>query len=73
MAARDFMRTTPSCHIRTIKTGRMVYDYRRKTHHPPQAIVLGLQLKGHWLQQAGFNIDAPRHHSGDARVFGVNN
>ncbi|PUA28741.1 MAG: hypothetical protein B0W54_09985 [Cellvibrio sp. 79] len=59
MARRDSTNTTPPCHIRKIKTGCITYDYRRKTHYPPQATVPWLQLKGHWLQQAGFNIDAP--------------
>lgn len=46
------------CHIRKVKTGRMVYDYHRKTQYPPQATVPWLQLKGHWLEQAGFTIDS---------------
>jgi hypothetical protein len=37
----------------------MVYDYHRKTQYPPQATVPWLQLKGHWLEQAGFNVDTP--------------
>jgi toxic protein SymE len=59
MARRDSTQATPPCHIRRIKTGRIMYDYRRKTHYPPQATVPWLQLKGHWLEQAGFNIDSP--------------
>jgi toxic protein SymE len=37
----------------------MVYNYRRKTHYPPQATVPWLQLKGYWLAQAGFTVDSP--------------
>jgi len=37
----------------------MVYDYRRKTKQPSQAKVPWLQLKGHWLEKAGFEIDTP--------------
>jgi toxic protein SymE len=35
----------------------MVYEYRRKTKDNSQAKVPWLQLKGHWLDQAGFSID----------------
>ena len=34
MAARDSTQAPPSCHIRKIKTGRIIYDYRRKTQQP---------------------------------------
>lgn len=37
--------------------GQMLYEYRRKDHS--QARVPWLQLKGHWLDQAGFAIDVP--------------
>jgi hypothetical protein len=43
MAARDFMRTTTPCHIRTIKTGRMVYDYRRKTRYPSNRALVAIK------------------------------
>jgi toxic protein SymE len=59
MTARDSAQATSPCHIRKIKTGRIIYDYRRKTQQPPQAMVPWLQLKGHWLEQAGFAIDSP--------------
>ena len=59
MATRKSTQATPPCHTRQIKIGRMVYDYQRKKHHPPQATVPWLQLKGHWLEQAGFTIDSP--------------
>jgi hypothetical protein len=35
----------------------MMYDYRRKDRS--QAKVLWLQLKGHWLEKAGFGVDLP--------------
>lgn len=35
----------------------MIYDYKRKTVNDTQAEVPWLQLKGHWLEQAGFGID----------------
>lgn len=59
MARRDSTQATPPCHIRKIKTGCITYDYRRKTQYPPQATVPWLQLKGHWLEQAGFTINTP--------------
>jgi endo-1,4-beta-D-glucanase Y len=37
----------------------MVHEYRRKTQNNSQAKVPWLQLKGHWLDQAGFSIDTP--------------
>lgn len=49
----------------------MVYDYRRKTQYPPQATVPWLQLKGHWLEQAGFTINTPVTIRVMQGVFGV--
>ncbi|WP_084128005.1 SymE family type I addiction module toxin [Cellvibrio mixtus] len=57
--AHHNLRATPPCHIRKIKTGKVIYDYRRKHQYPQQATVPWLQLKGDWLQQAGFGINAP--------------
>lgn len=37
--------------------GQMLYDYWRKDRS--QARVPWLQLKGHWLDKAGFGIDVP--------------
>jgi toxic protein SymE len=59
MAIRNSTQATPPCHTRKIKVGYMIYDYQRKNHRPPQATVPWLQLKGHWLEKAGFTIDAP--------------
>ena len=42
-----------------VKIGSILYDYRRKHAHPPQATVPWLQLKGHWLARAGFTVDTP--------------
>lgn len=58
MTRRDSTEVPPPCHIRKIKIGRIIYDYRRKTKYPPQALVPWLQLRGHWLAHAGFNIDS---------------
>jgi len=59
MARRDSTPATTPCHIRRIKTWSMVYDYRRRTQYPLQATVPWLQLKEHWLEQAGFTINTP--------------
>ena len=47
----------PVCHVRRIKMGQTLYEYRRKDQS--QARVPWLQLKGHWLERAGFEIGAP--------------
>jgi hypothetical protein len=57
MAKAKSTQVTPVCHTRRIKTGQMIYDYRRKDRS--QAKVPWLQLKGHWLDKAGFAIDVP--------------
>lgn len=57
MAKAKSTQVTPVCHTRLIKTGQMTYDYRRKDRS--QAKVPWLQLKGHWLEKAGFGIDVP--------------
>ncbi|WNO11316.1 SymE family type I addiction module toxin [Teredinibacter sp. KSP-S5-2] len=59
MATSEPTKAKPICHIRQIKTGSMIYDYHRKTQNNSQAKVPWLQLKGHWLDQAGFSIDTP--------------
>lgn len=58
MAGRKSTQAKPVCHTRQVKIGRMFYDYQRKTMEGSQAEVPWLQLKGHWLQQAGFGIDS---------------
>ena len=59
MAKRDSTQAIPTCHTKQIKIGHMVQDYRRKTQNNSQAKVPWLQLRGHWLDQAGFSIDTP--------------
>ena len=57
MATAKCTQAAPVCHTRRIKMGQMMYDYRRKDRS--QAKVPWLQLRGHWLDQAGFGIDVP--------------
>ncbi|MFV0477650.1 MAG: SymE family type I addiction module toxin [Parahaliea sp.] len=57
MATAKCTQAAPVCHTRRIKMGQMLYDYRRKDRS--QARVPWLQLRGHWLEQAGFAIDVP--------------
>ena len=57
MAKAKCTQAAPVCHTQHIKTGRMIYDYRRKDRS--QATMPWLQLKGHWLDKAGFAIDVP--------------
>lgn len=57
MAKAKSTQITPVCHTRRIKIGQMMYYYRRKDQS--QAKVPWLQLKGHWLDKAGFAIDMP--------------
>jgi len=57
MPKQHSTQTIPICHTRQIKTGSIIYDYRRKDNS--QAKVPWLQLKGHWLVRAGFSIDTP--------------
>ena len=46
---------------RQIKVTKTYYDYRLKEQSPFSGArpIPWLQLKGHWLQQAGFEIDMP--------------
>ena len=59
MTTGNSTQTTSIRHIKKIKTGHFTYEYRRKTQQHTQAKVPWLQLKGHWLDQAGFAIDTP--------------
>ena len=47
--------------IRQIKVTKTYYDYRLKEQPNSSGSrpIPWLQLKGHWLQQAGFEIDTP--------------
>lgn len=55
------LRKSKICGERFIKVNQSYYDYRLKT----QSLYTGsrpipcLQMKGHWLQQAGFEINTP--------------
>ena len=46
---------------RRIKVNQIHYDYRTKQQSPSSGnrAVPWIQMKGHWLQQAGFEIDTP--------------
>jgi toxic protein SymE len=61
MAKRDSTQANPVCHIRQIKVTKTFYEYRLKDQPPNAAArpIPWVQLKGHWLQQAGFTIDTP--------------
>ena len=61
MAKRDSTQAKTVCHTRQIKVTRTYYDYRLKDQPSNTGArpIPWLQLKGHWLQQAGFEIDAP--------------
>jgi len=58
MTKRNSTQTSPICHTRHLKIGSMLYEYRRKTQNNTQAEVPWLQLKGHWLREAGFDSQA---------------
>lgn len=46
---------------RQIKVTKTHYDYKLKEQSPNSGArpISWLQLKGHWLQRAGFEIDTP--------------
>ena len=46
---------------RHIKVNQIHYDYRTKQQPPNSGCrsVPWIQMKGHWLRQAGFEIDTP--------------
>ena len=58
MAGCESSKVKPVCHVRQVKMGRMIYEYKRKTANNTQAEVPWLRLKGHWLQEAGFGINS---------------
>lgn len=50
------------CGERRIKVNQTHYDYKPKGDAGPYRVnraVPWVQLKGYWLEQAGFNIDTP--------------
>jgi len=48
-----------SCHERHIKVTQIHYEYRTKDQSPGSGSrsVPWIQMKGHWLRQAGFEIN----------------
>ena len=50
-----------SCEERYIKVSKSHYEYRTKNQslHSGNRSVPWIQMKGHWLRQAGFEIDTP--------------
>ena len=51
-------RTKPFPQARTLKVCTTHYDYRLKDGRLPRPVPW-IQLKGYWLEQAGFSIDTP--------------
>lgn len=53
--------TKNSCQERQIKVTRAYYDYKPKDASPYQSGQYRpwIQLKGKWLEQAGFSVDTP--------------
>ncbi|MCU7904828.1 MAG: type I toxin-antitoxin system SymE family toxin [Candidatus Thiodiazotropha sp. (ex Epidulcina cf. delphinae)] len=49
------------CEQRYIKVNAIHYEYRTKqqSSHSASRAVPWIQMKGHWLDQAGFSIDTP--------------
>lgn len=52
---------TTSKQQRQIKVREAYYEYRTKDQSPGSGcrLVPQIQIKGHWLKQAGFNINSP--------------
>ena len=55
------LRKSKTCHERFIKVTQIHYEYRTKDQSPNSGCrsVPWIQMKGHWLRQAGFEIDTP--------------
>ena len=55
------LRKSKICAERTIKVNQTYYEYRTKDQSPNSACrpVPWIQMKGHWLKAAGFEIDTP--------------
>ena len=55
------LRKSKSCEERYIKVNQTYYEYRTKEQHRYSSCrsVPTIQMKGHWLKQAGFEIDTP--------------
>jgi hypothetical protein len=55
------LRKSKSCEERYIKVNETHYEYRTKDQSPCSGCrtVPTIQMKGHWLQKAGFEINTP--------------
>lgn len=55
------LRKCKICEQRYIKVNAIYYEYRTKqqTAYSGSRPVPSIQMKGHWLDQAGFSIDTP--------------
>jgi hypothetical protein len=55
------LRKNKICEQRYIKVNAIHYEYRTKlqSSHAASRAVPWIQMKGHWLDQAGFSIDMP--------------
>lgn len=55
------LRKSKICEQRYIKVNAIHYEYRTKEQPPNSGdrSVPWIQMKGHWLQEAGFDIDTP--------------
>ena len=55
------LRKNKSCEERYIKVNETYYEYRTKDQSTSSGCrtVPTIQMKGHWLQKAGFEIDTP--------------
>ncbi|MFS1524637.1 SymE family type I addiction module toxin [Microbulbifer sp. 2304DJ12-6] len=55
------LRKSKPCEERHIKVSETYYEYRLKAQSPYSGnrSVPWIQMKGHWLRQAGFEINTP--------------
>lgn len=55
------LRKSKICAERSIKVNQTYYEYRTKDQSPYSGYrpVPSIQMKGHWLKAAGFEIDTP--------------
>ena len=61
MAKRDSTQAKTSCHTRQIKVTKTYYTPKKAKHGYGAANVQvpWIQMKGFWLQRAGFDINTP--------------
>lgn len=55
------LRKSKTCAERYIKVNETYYEYRTKEQSPNSGCrtIPKIQMKGHWLRQAGFDVDTP--------------